>query len=114
MNLSFLALALYAVASAGGGIMAARTISKQPSPILMSILHFTFAASASVVLGFYIFTNEVSSRFLIALALFGVTALGGLYMGSFRFKDRYPPQWLVWGHSIAATVSIIMLVSAIQ
>lgn len=114
MTLSFLALALYAVASAGGGIMAARVLYEQPSPMIMSVLHFTFAASASIVLGFYIFTNEVGERFIIALALFGVTAIGGIYMGSFRFKDIYPPKWIVWGHSISATVSIIMLVSAIQ
>lgn len=114
MSMSVLALALYAVASAGGGIMAARLLYEEPSPMIMSILHFTFAASASIVLAYYIFTNEVGERFPIALALFGVTALGGIYMGSFKFRDRYPPKWLVWGHSVAATLSIIVLVSAIQ
>jgi len=114
VTLSFLALALYAMASAGGGIMAARTLYDQPSPMMMSILHFSFAACGSVVLAYYIFTNEVNDRFLVALALFGLTALGGIYMGSFRFRDRYPPKFLVWGHSVAATVSIVVLVSAIQ
>lgn len=114
MTLSFVALALYAMASAGGGIMAARALYDQPSPMIMSVLHFTFAACGSIVLAYYTFTNEVSDRFLIALAFFGLTAIGGIYMGSFRFRDKYPPKFIVWGHSAAATLSIIVLVSAIN
>ena len=113
MQLNFIALGLYSIAALGGLIMAIRTFQEKPSPTIMAILHFLFAGSASVTLALFAFGGQTTNAlFKIALALYGAAALGGLFLASFRFGDKYPPKFIVLVHALVAVSGTVVLLQA--
>lgn len=111
MSLNFVALGLYAVAAIGGLIMALRAFKGQGSPIMMAILHLGFAGAGSLTLAAFIFGGAVATGYTVALACYVLAALGGLYLGSFRFREGFPGTTLIYGHAGLAVVGTLTLVA---
>jgi len=111
MSLNFVAMGLYVIAATGGLIMALRIFQEKPSPAILAILHLAFTGAGSLTLATFIFSGTVDSLFTLALVLYVIAALGGLFLGSFRFRDSYPPKAVVVIHAgvaVAGTLTLLM------
>lgn len=114
LELNFIAMGLYMVAALGGLIMAVRAFKGFGSPALLAVLHFLFAGAASATLGLFIFSGEGEKDFLftVALGLYVVAALGGLFLASFRFRGSLPPNGIIVVHAVVAVCGTGALLAA--
>lgn len=113
--MNFVALGLYLIAATGGLIMAVRAFKGQGAPMLMAVLHFVFAGAGAGTLAAFIFTQAPAEAglFKAALITYGLAALGGLYLFSFRFRDAgMPPKAVIAIHGAVAAVGTVLLVLA--
>ncbi len=112
--MNILALGLYGVAAIFGLILALRVFRQENSPMLMALLHMGFAvAGALTLIGFLTSGEAQSPLFLYAMIAYGVAALGGLFLFSYRFRDAgFPPKGIVIVHALVAVVGTLLLLTA--
>ncbi|MEM8800724.1 MAG: hypothetical protein AAGF15_11670 [Pseudomonadota bacterium] len=115
MELNLVAVGLYSVAGLGGMIMAIRAFGGQGSPTALAVLHLLFALAGAGTLYAYISSGDVDQKYTIALGLYGAAALGGLFLGSFRFRKdgKMPPNAIVGVHALVAVAGTFVLVTAV-
>lgn len=102
MDIDVAAVGLFAIAAIGGLIMAVRIFLGKTAPVLLSVLHFLFAASGLVTLGYFVLQNPNEKLALTALGIFLVAALGGLFLATFHFRGKFPPKAVVALHALLA------------
>lgn len=114
MDLGIVTLALYVAAATGGFILASRLLFDQPNTLIMSGLHFLFAAAATVCLTAFVATGVEHANLLFAIIMLGGALAGGLVMAGFGYMKKYPPKWLVLGHAGSAMIGLVTLFTIIE
>lgn len=117
MNVQLLlwtAIVLFAVAAAGGLVMAGiRTFSNSNPPAWLAMLHGLLAAAGLTLLLFAAFTIGIPQYALWALILLVVAALGGLFLNlGFQEKRELLPKPVMYIHALIAVVGFILLIVA--
>lgn len=108
------AVVLFAIAAAGGLIMAGvRTFSKSNPPAWLAMLHGLLAAAGLTLLLFAAFTVGISTYATWALVLLIVAALGGLFLNlGYQEKRKLLPKSVMYVHVLIAVIGFILLILA--
>jgi hypothetical protein len=109
MDWGMAALIAFGGAGAGGLWMA---LLRKPAPLWMVALHVAFVLAG--IAGLFAVTNSPDADTLLqaALLIYGVAAMLGTYLASFRFGTEAPSALLIWGHGgVAAVASIVLAVA---
>ena len=105
------AVALLAIAAAGGVVMAVQRFGgKANPPAWLAMLHGFLAAAALTLVLYAALTQGIPTLGLIALALLVLAALGGAVLNlGYQWKQRLLPGALVAGHALAAVAGFGLL-----
>lgn len=106
------ALILFAVAALLGGVLAGRVLRRRPVPAAAAFTHLGIAAAGLVVLSAGVASGGDSMILNDALALFALTAAGGLLLLGFRLGRRPIPAPFVVLHAVLAVISVLVLAAA--
>jgi glucose uptake protein GlcU len=108
------AVVLFAIAAAGGLIMAGIRISSESNPpAWLAMLHGLLAAAGLTLLLFAAFTVGISSTGVWALVLLIIAALGGVFLNlGYQEKRNLLPKPLMYVHALIAVVGFILLIIA--
>ena len=105
-----LALLVFAIAALGGLVLAAHVLRGRFAPWAISLLHAFLGASG---IGFllWVVVNDIGpSSAAVALCLFALAALGGLYLASLHLRRKLPPKAVVFIHAGVAVIAFLTLV----
>lgn len=113
-NTLWVVITLFAIAAAGGLIMAGiRIFADRNPPAWLAMLHGLLAGAGLTLLLFATFTIGVPTSALWALILLVVAALGGVFMNlGYQEKRKLLPKPLLYVHAGIAVIGFILLVSA--
>ncbi len=106
-------LILFAVAAAGGVVLAFLRLSNKPLPTPLALAHGALAASGLIALALHAFDAAAHARARLALGLFVVAALGGFALYSFHLRRKQLPVPLVVIHGGVAVIAFLVLLSAV-
>lgn len=108
------AVVLFAIAAAGGLIMAGvRTFSDSNPPAWLAMLHGLLAAAGLTLLLFAAFTVGISTYAMWALILLILAALGGLFLNlGYQEKRKLLPKSVMYVHALIAVIGFILLIVA--
>ena len=108
------AAALFAVAAAGGIVMAAiRVAAKRNPPHWLAMGHGFLAGAGLTLLIYAALTVGLPQRALLALVLFVAAAGGGVVLNlAYQMRQRPLPVGFVFGHAALAVVALLLLLSA--
>ena len=108
------AVAIFAIAAAGGLVMAGVRFSRQVNPpAWLAMLHGLLAAAGLTLVGFAAFTAGVPSTAKIGFVLLLVAAAGGALLNlNYQWKQRLLPGSIVAVHATAAVVGFGCLLVA--
>lgn len=111
-----LALILFALAAAGGVVMAALRFSGKPQPPLgLALVHGAAAAAGLVALIALVAKGGTASSVTTSLVLFLVAALGGFGLFSFHLRKLALPIWIMMVHALVGLLAfVILLVAALS
>lgn len=106
------AIVLFAIAAAGGLVMAAiRVFVKCNPPAWLALLHGLLAGAGLTLLLFVSFTTGLPTLAICALVLLLIAAAGGLLMNlGYAWTRQLMPKPLVYGHALIAVVGFILLI----
>ena len=107
------ALVLFAVAAAGGALLAFLRLSNKPLPTPLALLHGALAACGLAALAFHALGPAGASQARLALAIFVVAALGGFVLFSLHLRKKPLPVPLVLVHGAVAVVAFLILLVAV-
>ena len=116
-NILWVVITLFAIAAAGGLMMAGiRILSNRNPPAWLAMAHGLLAGAGLTLLLFATFTIGVPKLALWALILLVVAALGGVILNlGYQEKRELLPKPLMYVHVLVAVSGFILLiVSAIQ
>lgn len=102
---------LFAIAAAGGAVMAAQRLGgRDLPPLALALLHGALAAAALITLIASVVGNVVPTLATVALVGFIVAAFGGFAMLLlFHLKKRALPIPLMLVHAVVAVLSFVLL-----
>lgn len=105
------AVLLFAIAAAGGLVMAGiRLFRKHNPPAWLPMLHGLLAAGGLTLLAYAALMAGVPAPAGWALLLFVVAAAGGAAMNLlWQWKGRPLPVWLMLVHAAVAVVAFVLL-----
>ena len=103
----------FAVAAAGGLILALHLLRQKFPPWLLSIAHALLGAAGLVLLLFAVLGGTTAPAAMWALALFVVAALGGFFLASFHYRQQLPHKAVVAIHAGVAVVAFGLLLTAL-
>lgn len=105
-------IVLFAIAAAGGLIMAGvRLFAQRNPPAWLALLHGLLAAAGLTLLLFAAFTVGIPVLAMWALILLLIAAAGGALMNlGYQWKQRLLPKPLMFGHIVIAVVGFILLI----
>ena len=105
---------LFAIAAAGGLIMAGvRTFSNNNPPAWLAMFHGLLAAAGLTLLLFGAFTVGIPKYAVWALILLIIAALGGLFMNlGYQEKRKLLPKSVMYVHALIAVIGFILLIVA--
>ena len=108
------AAGLFAVAAAGGVVMAAiRVAGKRNPPHWLAMGHGLLAAAGLTLLIYAALTVGLPSRALAALVLLLAAAGGGVALNlGYQIRQRPLPVGFMFGHAALAVVALLLLLSA--
>lgn len=108
------AIALFAIAAAGGLIMAGVRISgSRNPPAWLAMLHGVLAASGLTLLLFMAFTIGLPTPAGWGLILLVVAALGGVFLNlGFQEKRELIPKPVMYVHALVAVTGFVLLIIA--
>lgn len=108
------AAGLFAVAAAGGIVMAAiRVAAKRNPPHWLAMGHGFLAGAGLTLLVYAALTVGLPQRALLALVLFVAAAGGGVVLNlAYQMRQRPLPLGFVFGHAALAVVALLLLLSA--
>jgi hypothetical protein len=101
---------LFAVAALGGLLLATQHFRKAPLSLPVAIVHGGVAASAVVLLLISVLRGTSVGNAQLALVLFVVAALGGLFLFSHHLRNKPLPSPVVIIHALAAVLGFLLLV----
>ena len=106
------AVVLFAIAAAGGLVMAGiRTFSNKNPPAWLAMLHGLLAAAALTLLLFGAFTIGLGTYAMWALILLIIAALGGLFLNlGYQEKRKLLPKPVMYIHALIAVIGFIVLI----
>ncbi|MGY1426134.1 hypothetical protein [Lysobacter sp. A289] len=108
------AVALFAIAAAGGLVMAAiRLFGKRNPPSWLAMVHGLLAAAGLTLLAYAAIAGQVPNLAWVALGLLVLAAAGGALMNLvYQWQRRILPLGLLLGHVILAVVGFVALIAA--
>ncbi len=112
MSMLRTAVALFAIAAAGGLVMAGiRLLGRHNPPAWLSMLHGLLAAAGVTLVAYAVIAGGgAPSPSGWALLLFVVAAVGGASMNLFwQWRQRPVPVGLMIGHATLAIVGFLLL-----
>lgn len=108
------AVLLFAVAAAVGLYMAVQHFrGRTPPATSIAILHGLLAVSGTGALLLGVLEIGFGTVHTWALVLFGVAALGGLYLVSHHLRKRPLPGGVIIIHALVAVVAFLILLTAV-
>lgn len=110
------AAALFAIAAAGGLVMAGiRMFGTQNPPAWLAMLHGLLAGAGLTLMLYAALTVGIPSLALWALVLLVVAALGGILMNlGYHWKLKPLPKPLMFAHAGIAVVGFLLLLVAVM
>ena len=110
----YVAIVLFAIAAAGGLVMAGVRVSgNRNPPAWLAMLHGLLAGAGLTLLLFAAFTIGLPHYALWALILLVIAALGGVVLNlGFQEKRELLPKPVVYIHALIAVVGFILLIVA--
>ncbi len=108
------AVLLIAVAAVFGLHMAVQHFKgRTPTKSGVAIVHGLLAVSGVVVLLLAVMEIGFGTAHTWALVLFGIAALGGLYLVSHHMRQRPLPNGVVIIHGLVAVIAFLVLLTAV-
>jgi hypothetical protein len=107
------ALILFAVAAAGGLLLAFLRFSKRPLPMPLALVHGALAAGGLVSLALAVFGPKGSGQTQLALGLFLLAAVGGFLLFSFQLRKKQLPIAVLVVHGVVAVIAFLILLGAV-
>lgn len=113
-NFLWTSVVLFAVAAAGGLIMAGIRVSGDGNPpAWLAMLHGLLAAAGLTLLLYAAFTIGLPATALWGLILLIIAAVGGLFLNLGYQEKRLPlPKPVMYIHALIAVVGFILLIVA--
>jgi glucose uptake protein GlcU len=109
-----LAVILIALGAILGLTMAVQHFKGRTPPAApLAILHGLLAVSGVVVLLLGVWELGFGTAHTWALVLFGVAALGGLYLVSHHMRQRPLPNGVIVIHGLVAVIAFLVLLTAV-
>jgi len=110
----WICITLFAIAAAGGLVMAGvRALSKRNPPAWLALLHGLLAGAGLTLLLLVYFTAGLPTLAAWALLLFLVAAAGGVFLNlGYQWQQRPLPLPLMYGHALIAVVGFVLLIVA--
>lgn len=105
------AVLIFAIAAAGGLVLAAHVLRDKLAPWAVSILHALLGAAGLVTLIVMLRQGGAPGRLSAALGLLVLAALGGFYLASFHLRGKLAPKAVVIVHAGVAVVGFLTLAS---
>ena len=119
MNISmqsmlWLIISLFAIAAAGGLVMAGvRAFAQRNPPAWLALLHGLLAGAGLTLLLLLYFVSGLPALATWALLLFIIAAAGGVLMNlGFQWQQKPIPLSLMYGHALIAVLGFVLLVWA--
>jgi hypothetical protein len=108
------AVVIFAISAVGGIVMAGIRFGGKPHPpTWLAMLHGFLSAAALTLLIYAACTVGLPSLANVAIVLFVVAALGGVFMNlNFHWKMLPLPKWLVVVHALIAVAGFLCLLVA--
>ncbi|MDQ2971986.1 MAG: hypothetical protein M3R20_03250 [Pseudomonadota bacterium] len=105
-------IVLFAIAAAGGLVMASvRQFAQRNPPAWLALLHGLLAAAGLTLLLFAAFTVGIPTLAKGALILLLIAAAGGALMNlGYQWQQKLLPKPLMYGHIVIAVVGFIPLI----
>lgn len=107
------AIVIFAIAAAGGLILAMHVLKGKFAPWALSIVHALLGATGLVILIVMLLQGSTASRLTAALAILVVAALGGFFLASFHMQKKLPPKGVVFIHAGVAVIGFLTLLSVL-
>ena len=113
-NVLWVAIVLFAMAAAGGLVMAGvRTFGGRNPPAWLAMLHGLLAGAGLTLLLFATFTVGVPTYAIWAVVLFIIAALGGVFLNlGYQEKRALLPKPVMYVHALIAVVGFVLLIVA--
>lgn len=101
------AIILFALAAAGGAVMAAMRLRGRPTlPLGLALAHGALAAAGLVAL-IWAVASGLSAK--TPLVLFVIAALGGFALFSFQIRNKAIPVGVMMVHALVAVLAFVLL-----
>ena len=108
-----IALVLFAVAAAGGLLLAFLRLTNKALPMPLALVHGALAATGLLLLAVAAFGVKGTGQTRLALGLFVLAALGGFTLFSFHLRSRQLPVPIVVVHGLVAVAAFLILLGAV-
>ena len=119
MNISIqgmllICITLFAIAAAGGLVMAGvRAFAQRNPPAWLALLHGLLAGAGLTLLLLVYFVSGLPALAAWALLLFIIAAAGGVVLNlGYQWQQKPLPLNLMYGHALIAVVGFVLLVWA--
>jgi hypothetical protein len=109
-----IAVVLFAIAAAGGLVLALLRFRGRDLPMPLALIHGVVAAAGLALLAWAAFGAASSSPARASLAVFGVAAIGGFVLFARHLRNKVLPVPLVVGHAVLAVAGFVLLLSAVN
>lgn len=112
--LLWVVIALFAIAAAGGLVMASvRIFSDRNPPAWLAMLHGLLAGAGLTLLIFGALTVGIPKYAMWALILLAIAALGGVFLNlGYQEKRTLLPKSVMYAHAVIAVVGFVLLLTA--
>lgn len=107
------ALLIFAIAAAGGLVLAASVLRGRLAPWALSAVHALLGATGLVLLIVAMVQGAAPARVAAALGLLVVAALGGFYLASLHLRTKIAPRAVVLIHAGVAVAGVLTLLSVV-
>ncbi len=113
-NILWVSIILFAIAAAGGLVMAGIRVSADRNPpAWLAMLHGLLAGAGLTLLLFAAFTVGLPQYALWALVLLVVAAVGGVYMNlGYQEKRKSLPKPVMYIHALIAVIGFVLLIAS--
>jgi len=105
----YLVIGLFAIAAVVGIILLRNFLMPRKPPRAAVYIHGLLAATALVLLIYYVMHNHGSNTFYISIGLFVVAALGGFVLFFRDLRNKLGPLWLGVVHALIAVSGFLIL-----
>lgn len=104
---------IFAVAAAGGVVLALHVLRNKLAPWALSIVHGLLGATGLVLVLLAVLQGRGGSLATASLAVLVVAALGGFFLASFHWREKLAPKGVVVLHALVAVSGFGLLLAAV-